>query len=577
MTRAKDPKRAETEARLQQAITEYDKRQKKDPNDSKSSLRCVAKDFGIPRQTLKDRLDGKVARNKAHEQLMNLTIREETELVHWITLLTQRGYAPRYCTVRELAEIIRNRRVIGVNDDDIQLVTYNAFGRDWVARFMSRHPQLESARRKLIEAARIKDVSVERLTKWFEDLQSVINEYDIELGNLYNMDESGFAIGDVEASQRIINATIRQRFQAKPGRQEWVTAIECVCADGTSLPPLIIFKGENLSRQWIPASIHNHWRFGCNTKGWTSNVHGLQWLRQVFEVETREKANGKPRLLICDGHDSHITASWIAHCMKNNIILMVLPPHSSHLTQPLDVSVFKPLKTLMASAIEPLVSTELHRILKAEWLSAFVEAHDGAFSIQNIQSGFRGTGIMPLNPSKVIDRVKPPAPTIQESIIVRDSTPIDLTTPFKPSVLTSSPIYNEDTRSANAALLTELTTRDALSTPARTYAHCIVRREERSAVRNIIRDEEHKKLKAAVTRRKAILSGKRQIVDGKHILTTPEVHGDLVDWEENTEKSKTTGAKRGKGRASKIEQESIDESQASQDEELVILECIEVK
>jgi hypothetical protein len=90
------------------------------------------------------------------------------------------------------------------------------------------------------------------------------------------MDESGFAIGDVEASQRIINTTIRQAFQAKPGRQEWVTSIECVSADGTSLPPLIIFKGENLSRQWIPASIHNNWRFGCNTKGWTSNVHGLQ-------------------------------------------------------------------------------------------------------------------------------------------------------------------------------------------------------------------------------------------------------------------------------------------------------------
>ena len=74
--------------------------------------------------------------------------------------------------------------------------------------------------------------------------------------------------------------------------------------------------------------------------------------------------------------------------MKNNIILMILPPHSSHLTQSLNVGVFSPLKRLMASAIEPLVSTELHRILKAEWLSAFVEAHDGAFSMQNIQSAF---------------------------------------------------------------------------------------------------------------------------------------------------------------------------------------------
>ena len=65
--------------------------------------------------------------------------------------------------------------------------------------------------------------------------------------------------------------------------------------------------------------------------------------------------------------------------------------------------------------------------------------------------------------------------------------------------------------------------------PPETYAHCVVRREERSAVRNVIRDEEHEKLKAAVTKRKAILSGKRQIVDGKHVLTTLEVHDPLVE------------------------------------------------
>jgi len=216
---------------------------------------------------------------------------------------------------------------------------------------------------------------------------------------------------------------------------------------------LIIFKGENLSRQWIPASIHKNWRFGCNSKGWTSNEHGLQWLRSA-------------------------------------------------------------------------------------------------------------------------DRMKPPAPTIQESIIVRA---IELTTPFKESALTSSPIYNEDTRLANAALLTELTTRNTLSTPARTYAHCVVRREERSAVRNIIGEEEHERLRAAVTKRKAMLSGKRQIVDGKHILTTPEVHGSLVEWEKTVKKRKTTGTKKSKRGTSEVEQECIDESEASQDKELTILDCIEVR
>jgi len=284
MTRPKGLESAAKEARLQQAIAAYKKQQ----NTSKVSLRCIAKDFNVPRQSLKNRLDGKLPRNQAHEESMNLTIGEEKELVHWITTLTTRGYAPRYRTVRELMEMIRNRRVAGVNDNTIQLVNYEPFGRDWAARFMSRHSQLESARVKCIEAARIKDVSAERMTKWFEDLKNIIDEFNIATKNTYNMDESGFAIGDVEASQRIINAEVRQRFQAKPGRQVWVTAIECISADGTFIPPLIIFKGENFSRQWIPADMDHdrQWQFGYNTKGWTSNLHGMQWLRQVFEPMT---------------------------------------------------------------------------------------------------------------------------------------------------------------------------------------------------------------------------------------------------------------------------------------------------
>ena len=89
--------------------------------------------------------------------------------------------------------------------------------------------------------------------------------------------------------------------------------------------------------------------------------------------------------------------------------------------------------------------------------------------MQNIQSAFFGTGIWPFNPSKVIDRVKPPILIPQDSITIhtsRESTSVNLTTSFKTSVLTNSLMYNEDIRSANAVLLTELTTRDTLSTLA---------------------------------------------------------------------------------------------------------------
>ena len=117
---------------------------------------------------------------------------------------------PQYHTIYELTEIIWNRRVCSINDDNIQLVNYDVFGKDWVPQFMSQYPQFVSAKQKCIEAARIKDVSVKRLTKWFVDLKSIVEQYKIEPGNIYNMDESGFAIGDIEASQRIINVDICQ-------------------------------------------------------------------------------------------------------------------------------------------------------------------------------------------------------------------------------------------------------------------------------------------------------------------------------------------------------------------------------
>ena len=64
-------------------------------------------------------------------------------------------------------------------------------------------------------------------------------------------------------------------------------------------------------------------------------------------------------MLICDGHDSHISVAFIYHCMQNDIILLLLLPHSSHLMQPLDISVFGPLKTAISAQLACLISTDI--------------------------------------------------------------------------------------------------------------------------------------------------------------------------------------------------------------------------
>jgi len=72
------------------------------------------------------------------------------------------------------------------------------------------------------------------------------------------------------------------------------------------------------------------------------------------------------RLLIMDGHSSHITANMIAYCMRHAIDLLILPPHTSYVLQPLDVSVFSPLKRALAVETDAASRPDPGRISRAE-------------------------------------------------------------------------------------------------------------------------------------------------------------------------------------------------------------------
>jgi hypothetical protein len=57
------------------------------------------------------------------------------------------------------------------------------------------------------------------------------------------------------------------RHQAHPGRQEWVSIVECICADGTFINPLVIFKGQNVLQSWVPNKVMEKWYLSANSKG----------------------------------------------------------------------------------------------------------------------------------------------------------------------------------------------------------------------------------------------------------------------------------------------------------------------
>ena len=120
-------------------------------------------------------------------------------------------------------------------------------------------------------------------------------------------------------------------------------------------------------------------------------------------------------MLVLDGHESHLSPEFEAYCKSNNIITISLPPHSSHLTQPLDVGCFSVLKRFYGAEINMFVKSHINHITKVEWFIAFHHAYIKIMTQNNIKAGFRGTGLVPHNPDAVISKLdiklRTPTPT----------------------------------------------------------------------------------------------------------------------------------------------------------------------
>jgi hypothetical protein len=113
-------------------------------------------------------------------------------------------------------------------------------------------------------------------------------------------------------------------------------------------------------------------------------------------------------MLILDGHSSHVTLEFLVHCRDHKILLMRLIPHTSHICQPLDVGLFGPLKRALSSKLQPLIQTEVSRVRKPEWLLAFIQARKAAFTTSNVLRGWRGAGLLPFDPEKVLRHIQIP-------------------------------------------------------------------------------------------------------------------------------------------------------------------------
>lgn len=217
----------------------------------RAEFRRAGKPVSLSHVTVLNRKNGVPCITQARETSRNLTDEQSSALESYIITQAKWGWPANGRSVLQYANKLRmesgEEPITGVN---------------WVDRWIEAHPNIHAFRPTAHESKRGRAANITNVQSWFQILGDVIlarkqyEEYPdldapIDADCIYGMDESGFQPYGAGSGEKVFGpADQNQQYQQREGGRETITVLACICADGTALPPAVIFKGDDFQVQW---------------------------------------------------------------------------------------------------------------------------------------------------------------------------------------------------------------------------------------------------------------------------------------------------------------------------------------
>lgn len=381
-------------------------------------IKTAARQYGVPHNTLRDRVKGRVDSETTMTGSGPLfTLEEEAKLVAHIKLMADLGYG---FTITEVVSKASDYAVFLKKRTRDKPLTVK-----WFKGLRNRWPELRVIKPRGLAKCRAEATNEQAVESYFTNLENVLKSKNLidKPECIYNIDEKGF---QTEHAPPYIVSGNASAPAITSSRTATTTVIGGGNAIGTQIPPFFVFKGARMNETLMQGASSGS-DASMSKTGWSNSSIFLEYLQSHFIKYIQRSDPNQQIIIIFDGHKSHINVPVLEWAKKNNIILFVLPAHTSHVLQPLDVACYGPLQKIYNYACQKFIrehpSSKITRYNIAELAS---NAYVTALSVNNLRAAFEKTGIFPFNRTVIsADIFKPSIPYVvpQENTLASDTQP----------------------------------------------------------------------------------------------------------------------------------------------------------
>lgn len=180
-----------------------------------------------------------------------------------------------------------------------------------------------------------------------------------------------------------------------------MTVLVTFNANGDLSPPCVVFPYLRPPKA-VVESMPPDWCLGKSESGWMRGDIFFEYVTNDFNNWIDRNNITKPVLLLVDGHKSHMSMMLSTVCEQMQIILYALPPNTTHILQPADVSVFAPLKAYWKNTVRSFLRKPENfnsSVTKTNFCKLFNETLQDVNLTTNIKNGFKRCGLYPYDPN----------------------------------------------------------------------------------------------------------------------------------------------------------------------------------